>query len=305
MKHIAHILIFFLLLGVGLSQGKAQQLCHGDTIHITVAGYSGNLQWQVTEDLVTWTNIPGAIYDTLHVIAKANKYYRVRVTTGTCNSFFSDSVNIYAVACPCPNAPTVSDAFGNTYPTVRLGGQCWMAKNLNAGTAKFNNQTLSTSTVEKYCYGATNSNADPFNNCPIHGGLYTWAAVMQGHVSTDSVPSGVQGVCPQGWHVPSDEEWKILEYEIGIPNPDLIDFRGTTQGTQLKDGGTANFNGLMSGKREYTSEYKNMDTFTYYWTSTKSSVTGAWLRSLWITSPYVGRFANNNTIAASVRCVKD
>jgi len=304
MKHTTYIFILFMILGLGINQGKAQ-LCHGDTIHITVGNYIGNLQWQVTEDLVTWADIPGAINDTLDVIAKANKYYRVRVIQGDCNPFFSDSVNIYAVACPCPNAPTVTDADGNSYPTVRLGGQCWLAKNLNTGTAKFNNVALSTTVVEKYCYGATNTNADPFSNCAIHGGLYTWAAVMQGHLTSDSVPSGVQGVCPQGWHLPSDAEWIVLEYELGIGNPYLLGFRGTTQGTQLKDGGTANFNGLMSGKREYTAEYKDMDTFAYFWSSTKSSSSDAWLRSLWNTSPYIGRFANNKAIAASVRCIKD
>jgi len=283
----------------------SQQLCHGDTIHISVTGHSGNLQWQVSENLINWTNILGGYYDTLHVIAKANKYYRARVLTGTCNPFYSDTMNIIALACPCPNAPTVTDANGNVYPTVRLGTQCWMAKNLNTGTAQFNNVTLSTTSVQKYCYGATNTNADPFGNCAIHGGLYTWAAVMQGATTTDAVPSAIQGICPVGWHLPSDAEWKVMEYEIGVANPDLIGFRGTTQGTQLKDGGTANFNGLMSGKRDYTNEYKDMDTYGYFWTTTQSSSTNAWMRSLWVTSPSVGRFANHKLNAASVRCVKD
>lgn len=304
MKYTKYIL-FVIGLVLILNTSKAQTLCHGDTIHITIANYIGSLQWQVTEDLITWADIPGAIHDTLNVIAKANKYYRVRVTTGLCRTFFSDSVHIIAVACPCPNAPTVTDAYGNTYPTVRIGTQCWLAKNLNAGTAKLNNQTLSTTSVEKYCYGATNTNVDPFGNCAIHGGLYTWNAVMQGDSTTDAVPSGVQGVCPTGWHVPSDAEWQVLEFEIGIGNPDLIGWRGSTQGTQLKANGTANFDGLMSGKRNYTTEYMDMDTYAYFWTTRKSSVDNAWMRSLWSTSPYVGRFANHINNAASVRCVKD
>ncbi len=304
MKHLL-LVVLIIVTALALPGVSAQTLCHGDTIHISVTGYHGNLQWQVSENQTDWSDILGGYYDTLHVIAKANKYYRVRVTEGTCNPFYSDTINIIAVACPCPNAPTVSDAFGNTYPTVRIGAQCWMAQNLNAGTAKLNNQVLSTTAVEKYCYGATNTNADPFGNCAIHGGLYTWAAVMQGDSSSNAVPSGVQGVCPQGWHVPSDQEWKVLEYEMDLGNPDLIGYRGTTQGTQLKTGGTANFNGIMSGKRDYTNEYKNMDTYVYYWTTTQSSSTGAWLRSLWNTSPLLGRFANNKANAVSVRCLKD
>jgi len=304
MKYISYI-FFVIVLGLIVNTSQAQTLCHGDTIHIVVTGYNGNLQWQYSEDLITWTDILGAHNDTLTIVAKTNRHYRVRVLTGNCNAFYSDTINIIAVACPCPNAPTVTDANGNTYPTVRIGAQCWLAKNLNTGTAKLNNQTLSTTSVEKYCYGATNTNVDPFNNCNIHGGLYTWAAVMQGHVSSDSIPSHVKGVCPTGWHVPSDQEWIVLEYEMDMPNPYLIGWRGTTQGTQLKAGGTGNFDGLMSGIREYTYEYKDMDSYGYFWTTKQSSTTNAWMRSLRIDAPSIGRFANNKVNAASIRCLKD
>ncbi|MDD3875651.1 MAG: FISUMP domain-containing protein [Bacteroidales bacterium] len=283
----------------------AQGLCHGDTITINVTGYSGSLQWEVSDDLITWTDIPGAIGDTIKPLVRSHKHYRVRVKRGTCDFVYSDTISVSAVGCPCPGLPTITDADGHSYPTVRIGAQCWMAENLNSGTAMPNNQTLSTSTRQKYCYGASNTNVDPFNNCPVHGGLYTWAAAMQGATTSNTVPSGVQGVCPQGWHLPSDEEWKILEAEIELPNPDLIGWRGQTQGTQLKPGGTANFDGLMSGKREYTNEYQDIDTYGYFWTTTQSSTTSAWLRSLWNTSNGVGRFANNKNNAVSVRCVKD
>jgi len=301
------IFILSLVILFFFNQNKiaAQALCHGDTITISVTGFSGFLQWQVSDDQITWTDILGAHNDTLIVGVRSIKYYRVRVTTGTCNAFYSDTLFVTAVGCPCPGMPTVTDGEGNVYPTVRIGAQCWMAKNLNTGTAKFNNQALSTTVVEKYCYGASNTNADPFNNCQIHGGLYTWEAAMQGAASTNAAPSGIQGVCPPGWHLPSDEEWKILEYEIELPNPDLIGWRGHTQGTQLKAGGTANFEGLMSGKREYTSEYKDIDTDAFFWTTTQSSTTSAWMRGLRNTSNAVGRFANHKFNAASVRCIKD
>lgn len=303
LSFIAALLFSFLIfadLGV-----KAQTLCHGDTIVINVTGYSGSLQWEVSDDQISWSDIPGAFSDTLVAVVRSVKYYRVRVTTGTCDPFYSDTLHVTAVGCPCPGMPTVTDANGNVYPTIRIGGQCWMAENLNTGVAKLNNQTLSTSTVEKYCYGATNTNADPFNNCQTHGGLYTWEAAMQGAASSNAVPSGVQGVCPPGWHLPSDEEWKILEHEIELPNPDLIGWRGQTQGTQLKTGGTANFDGLMSGMREYTTIFKNIDTQTYYWTTTESSSTSGWVRSLMDTSSGVGRFASHKNNALSIRCIKD
>jgi len=283
----------------------SQGLCHGDTIVIAISGYDGAVQWEVSDDLIMWNDIPWATNDTIKPIVRSHKHYRARVKRGLCDIIYSDTVSVSAVGCPCPGLPTITDANGHSYPTVRIGAQCWMAKNLNTGTAMPNNQTLSTTSVQKYCYGASNTNVDPFNNCAVHGGLYTWVAAMQGATTTNAVPSGIQGVCPQGWHLPSDDEWKILEAEIELPNPDLIGWRGTNQGLQLKPGGTANFDGLMSGHRKYTNEYENIDTYTYFWTTTQSSSTAAWQRSLWSSHNGLGRFANNKNNAASVRCVKD
>ena len=63
------------------------------------------------------------------------------------------------------------------------------------------------STVDAY-YWHVNCDA---NNDSIYGLVYNWAAVMGGYSSSKTVPSGVQGICPNGWHLPSDTEWTILE----------------------------------------------------------------------------------------------
>lgn len=129
---------------------------------------------------------------------------------------------------------------GQTYQTVLIGEQCWMAENLNIGNmiVHTNNQT-NNGQYEKYCPG------DSLSNCDIYGGLYQWNETMQ-YSSSSS-----QGLCPNGWHVPSDEEWKKLEMKLGMTQAQANSdgFRGTDQATQLVVGGTSGFNVLYAGAR--------------------------------------------------------
>lgn len=111
------------------------------------------------------------------------------------------SVTLSAPAAPdrtCPGTPTVTDEENNTYGTVLIGGQCWMAENLRS-------TRRGTYTVADTMY----PNSDP-TLAATYGLLYTWADVMQGEPSSNAFPSGVQGICPDGWHVPSQKEWKNL-----------------------------------------------------------------------------------------------
>jgi len=105
---------------------------------------------------------------------------------------------------PCPGNPTIVYG-GQTYNTVQIGAQCWLKENLNIGT-KINgtvNQN-NNSIIEKYCYG------DLESNCNIYGGLYQWNEMMQ-YVTT----AGVQGICPAGWHVPTDDQWATVATFLG------------------------------------------------------------------------------------------
>ena len=100
----------------------------------------------------------------------------------------------------------VTLADGNTYNTVLIGTQCWMKENLR--TKKYANGTtisqgsLSSSSSTAYWYFPNNDSS----NMSTYGLLYNWKAVMQNSSSSSANPSGVQGVCPNGWHVPSDAE---------------------------------------------------------------------------------------------------
>ncbi len=129
-----------------------------------------------------------------------------------------DEIN--EVSNPCPGLPTVTDYDGNVYHTVQIGGQCWMKENLRTtryadGTeiALAASNTDSSSTVA-YRYNPGNHSF----NVSTYGYLYNWPAVMNGEASSSSLPSNVQGICPMGWHVPSDAEWTQLTDYVSSQN---------------------------------------------------------------------------------------
>ena len=118
---------------------------------------------------------------------------------------------------PCPGTPTVTDYDGNVYNTVKIGQQCWMRENLRATHFVDGVEISSGSSASgdiPYRYAPDNDEG----NVPIYGYLYNWPAVMHGASSSGSNPSGVQGICPTGWHVPSNDEWsQLIDYISSVP----------------------------------------------------------------------------------------
>ncbi len=177
-----------------------------------------------------------------------------------------------------------------------------MAESLNHGTMipavtwQSNN-----SQVEKWCY------VDVVGNCGSYGGLCQWDEMMAYAPSGGGNPSTTQGICPVGWHVPSDPEWKSLEMQLGMTQA-LADqtnqWRGAPVGTALKVGGTAGYEALLSGHCaggacSLLTQYEFMHSSTEFGTM-------GWRRCLQAGSAGVGRF---NTFpeswGLSVRCVLD
>jgi len=193
---------------------------------------------------------------------------------------------------------------------VIVGTQCWMAENLNIGTRidGANNQT-DNSTIEKYCYNNSTS------HCDTYGGLYQWDEMMQ-YVTTE----GVQGICPTGWHLPTDAEWMILEEEAesttGV-NWNTIGDRGTDAGSNLKEIGTTHWNsyntdasnsigftGLPGGLRLTGEIFDELTFFAYIWSSSENG-SNAWSRDLTFNDAQVGRYSNDQNYGVSVRCLKN
>jgi uncharacterized protein (TIGR02145 family) len=202
---------------------------------------------------------------------------------------------------------------GQIYNTVQIGTQCWMAENLNIGSMVLGstNQT-NNSTIEKYCYGNISF------NCNTYGGLYQWNEMMQ----YSSTP-GAQGICPIGWHLPTDAEWCILENEVdvGSISCSILGDRGIDAGGNLKEVGTqhwispnigatnqSGFTALPGGFR-YTASGNNFaysGTYAIFWTSTLYNSNNAYYRRLLNNAVTIYRYYSEiNNVGESVRCVKN
>lgn len=137
-----------------------------------------------------------------------------------------------------------------TYNTVLIGTQCWMKENLNIGTRinGINDQT-NNGTLEKYCY------KDSVKYCDIYGGLYQWAEMMQYKPSDNGTIGTTQGICPSGWHIPTDIEWTTLTTFLGgeIVAGGKMKETGITHwaGTNIGAINSSGFTALPGGFRYY------------------------------------------------------
>ncbi len=199
---------------------------------------------------------------------------------------------------------------GQSYNTVLIGNQLWMAENLNIGTMiSSGTGQYPNGIIDKWCY-----NDDEFY-CNIYGGLYSWSETMQ-HVITE----GTQGICPPGWHVPTDAEWKYLEgivdtqYEVGHTVWDNLNLRGYDAGKHLKatnfssqyiGANTYGFSALPCGFLDHMNEiFHNLGDKGYWQTSTRNSF--GFIREIHNNSDKIRRDElSQDWDGYSVRCIKD
>ncbi len=216
-----------------------------------------------------------------------------------------------------PDVPITYE--GQTYQTVIIGDQIWMAENLNVGTminsvnggTNSDGEQTDNSILEKYCYD------DNTNNCNTYGGLYQWNEIMQ-YVTTE----GTQGICPPGWHIPTEAEWQTLEMHLGMTQAevDSVDWRGThNEGGKLKESGTTHwyspntgatnssgFTALPSGDLRYSDGlFYYLGQYGYWWSSSIESSGNMWYRFLEDNYDQVGRTSGNEAAGLSVRCLKN
>ncbi|MFZ2188831.1 MAG: FISUMP domain-containing protein, partial [Candidatus Moraniibacteriota bacterium] len=195
---------------------------------------------------------------------------------------------------------TALDADGNSYNSVLVNDQCWMAANLKVGTriARSVSQ-IDNSVIEKYCY------ADADENCTTDGGLYQWDEAMQ-----YSTTEGAQGICPVGWHIPTDTQQYALENYLKDDGQTCDASRYgvwdcSSAGTKLKSGGTSGMNFPLAGNRDFgNSLFYNRTTDAYVWSSSQID-TSAWARYLNSAYAAVRRGTDYKSYGFSVRCLKD
>jgi len=181
---------------------------------------------------------------------------------------------------------------GHVYGYVVIGNQTWMTENLNYTTS------------DSWCYD------DSTNNCDKYGRLYTWKAAMK--------------ACPGNWHLPTDEEWKILEQFVGMTKEeaDIFLYRGEGKGTMLKsksgwedishqDTGynMIGFNALPAGYRMYSDGSFVGKTKNARWWSGSTEIwkgnTYAFRRCIYYDKTGIDRDAATPSLGFSVRCVKN
>ncbi|MCX6793054.1 MAG: prepilin-type N-terminal cleavage/methylation domain-containing protein [Candidatus Falkowbacteria bacterium] len=260
--------------------------------------------------------------DYSYSIDSNNSFFSVSVCLGSASSNINAGLASYSPNGLFNCGQKISDVDGNQYDTVQVGSQCWMKQNLNTGV-RINScssgvgcpsggpvDQLDNGIIEKYCY------ADLSSNCNTYGGLYQWSEAIQyingATNATDwsPVPSAnVRGVCPIGWHIPTDNEFKNLEMYLGMSQSeaDGANWRGThNEATQLKVGGTSNVNILLSGIRDVTGSYLNYTSEAYLWNATKGGgSTTSWFRFILGAYSTIYRNAASKSLGMSIRCVKD
>ena len=202
---------------------------------------------------------------------------------------------------------------GYTYDLIEIGGQCWFKENLqtiqyNDGSPidypGSNNSVWENSTTGAYAWYDNDSIAYASD----YGALYNWYAV-----------DNSAGLCPAGWHVPTDCEWMYLEDTLGMSTPDQENtgFRGTDQGGKLKETGTTHWNSTSSGVtnssgftalaggwRYATGQFYNNGLAGGWWSSSEL-ITGKAYRILEDDKISVWRHHYSKTFGFSIRCIKD
>ena len=192
---------------------------------------------------------------------KSNTRYYVRAYAT--NSIGTSYGNVLVITTPT-HCGTVTDYDGNVYNTVYIGRQCWFKENLrtthyadgnivqkapNISLTRYADMahTQNGNSVWYFCNHDSTTKAD-------RGLLYTWHAVMKGAGSSDNNPSGILGVCPYGWHVPSSSEWCELENNLN-PGIDITCSNANFRGTMAK----------VLAKPKYWSSYTNNSFTPGYW----------------------------------------
>ena len=196
---------------------------------------------------------------------------------------------------PNPEFGTMTDARdGETYQTVKLGDQTWLAQDLNYETDN------------SWCY------QDDPAQCEIYGRLYDWEAAMD--------------ACPDGWHLASDEEWSTLINYLdprADPDADMEESRvagGMMKETGTKEDGTglwrrpntgatnvSGFSALPGGTRFNSGFFNMLGQHAFFWTATEYDADYAWTRML--DYGQAGIFRDNKAIpkdyGVAVRCLMD
>lgn len=280
--------------------------------------------WGTSADnLVSNTESTGSEYIYSSIISGLSDHVTYYYCAYATNSIGTATGEILSFkACNCGGSYMITDIDGNQYGTIPIGEQCWMAENLR--TTKFANgisiplgDGSLPSTASRY---HPNNNS---SNVSTYGYLYNWTAAMNGASSSSTNPSNVQGVCPTGWHLPSDAEWVQLEdylssrseYQCGDTATNIAKSLASTTGwsgstttcavgNNPTNNNTTGFGALPAG------HYGGGSYYTFgeqadFWSATEYDTGSVYGRCLYYNNASVNGCVLWKRTPVSVRCVRD
>lgn len=246
--------------------------------HNRRANYRNNKYYFITKLLPSWKDLWGS-----HKISnKIDNGVGEKIENGSNDSFVCGDDVLYN---------------GKSYPTIWIGTQCWLKKNLDVGVLiNGASESSNNSIIEKYCYDNKEM------NCSLFGGLYQWDEAMQ-----YSTTEGAQGICPKGWHIPTDAEQNTLDQYLSDTTCDANrsgKWDCANAGAKLKFGGSSGFYVILAGVRLPNGHFDTLNSLATFWSSSING-TAAWYRYLYIGLPSINRFSYSNNSGFSIRCLKN
>ncbi len=250
----------------------------------------------------------GEFTSTLTNLSPGTTYHLRAYATNAAGTAYGEEVSFATTA--LENFTDSRD--GNVYEYVSIGSQVWMTENLRYLPDIVGPGTGSDTTACYYVYGYDGTNvseAKATGNYQTYGVLYNWPAAMAGSASSSANPSGVQGVCPAGWHLPSDAEWTVLTNLLG---------GSSLAGGKLKETGTSHwsspntgasnetfFSALPGGYRYTNGTFANIDYYGFWWCATEYATGGTWYLRMQYNNRDLVRDYYYTKLGLSVRCVRD
>jgi uncharacterized protein (TIGR02145 family) len=238
--------------------------------------------------------------------------------TGLLTRIYKETITVSQIISPDESQDVMINVYLNGFwldskyvNLVRIGTQIWMGENLNVGTRiESTKDQTDNRIIEKYCYN------DVEYNCDIYGGLYQWDEMMQYNPPEDTgtITGTIQGICPDGWHIPTQKEWLTLKDYLGgwyvaggkLKEAGLAHWVAPNTGATNESG----FTGLPGGWRYFEDNEAGFWMFgiegawwsAFYFPGMLNAQIGWWLNSKDADFTYSNFY---DVVGASVRCVKD
>ncbi len=262
---------------------------------------------------------------------ESGRYYQTLTAANGCDSMVLLLLNLHE--------GFTDERDGNSYCTVTIGDQTWMAENLRYIPAVNESDDWNSNAPRYYVYGYSGTDVEAAKhtiNYSEYGVLYNWTAAMNGASSSNANPSGVQGICPNGWHMPSDAEWTELEIYLENHGYNFDEYVDTdndrethnviaksmaatsgwrdsdidlTPGWEQSKNNSSKFNGKPGGLISYpmTNGINSIHVFAGWWTTSENPAIDGhkFDRYIHATRPYLNRTSNHNYYGWAVRCVQD